>query len=118
MKKNDWMVIAIIVCIAGIWFGIHQVNGKKDGGYVTVTVDGEKQGTYSLSKEQTISIHHTNTLVIHEGKADMTKATCPDKVCVHQKSISRKGESLICLPNKVIVEVTGGKNAKLDAVTN
>lgn len=118
MKKNDWLLIVVIIIIAAAGFGIHTVNGKKDAGFVTVTVDGRVQGTYSLDKEQTIDIHHTNTLVIKDGKADMVEADCPDKVCVNQKAISLKNESIICLPNKVIVEVTSGEEGELDAVAN
>lgn len=118
MKKKDWLLIIIVLAVAGTGFGIHTMNGKKDAGFVTVTVDGKVQGVYSLDEEQTIDINHTNTLVIKDGKADMTAADCPDKLCVHQKAISRRNESIICLPNKVIVEVTSGEEGELNAVAN
>ena len=47
----------------------------------------------------------TNTLEIRDGCADMTDADCPDKICVNQKAVSRPGETIVCLPNKVVVEV-------------
>lgn len=118
MKKKDWLLVIIVLAIAVLGFGIHMLNGKKDAGFVTVTVNGEVQGVYSLDEEQTIDINHTNTLLIKDGKADMIEASCPDKVCVNQKAISRKNESIICLPNKVIVEVTSGDESELNAVAN
>ena len=49
----------------------------------------------------------TNLLVIKDGKADVTEADCPDKLCVHQKAISKTNETIVCLPNKVVVQVIG-----------
>jgi hypothetical protein len=86
---------------------------------VVVTVDGQAYGTYPLSGEQTIAIcdsdgKETNTLVIRDGKADMTEANCPDKLCVHQKAISVEKENIVCLPNRVVVTVTGDEEDGLD----
>ena len=54
----------------------------------------------------------------------MTEATCPDHYCMKQKAVDEHGGSIICLPNKVVIE---GENTtedsdsksspKIDAVT-
>lgn len=118
MKKNDWILIAAVLLIAGIGLVAFYKAGIQGNGYVTVKIGGETEGRYSLSENQTVDIQQTNTLVIKDGKADMVDAVCPDKVCVYQKAISKKHESIICLPNKVIVEVTEGQEGELDAVAN
>ena len=46
----------------------------------------------------------------------MTKADCPDKLCVNQNAVSKNGESIICLPNKVVVTVDSSENSEFDAV--
>lgn len=56
--------------------------------------------------------------MIKDGKADITEADCPDKVCVKQKPISKAGESLVCLPNKIIITVVEGEENELDGVAN
>ena len=38
----------------------------------------------------------------------MISADCPDKLCVHQHAISANGETIVCLPNKVVAEVKDG----------
>lgn len=81
-------------------------------------MDGEIYGTYPLSKVQTIEINDTNRLEIKGGTAEMIWAECPDQVCVHHREISRNGESIICLPNQVVVSVVGGKQPELDAVAD
>lgn len=84
---------------------------------MTVKVEGEIQGVYSLSEDREIEINGgTNTLKIRNGIADMTKADCPDKLCVNQKAVSKNGESIICLPNKVVVTVDSSENSEFDAV--
>lgn len=118
MKKNDIILAVIILIIAGAGLLIYIGLGKQSAGTITVTVDGEVFGTYSLEKNQKIQINDTNHLVIQDGQADMIEADCPDQICVDQKTISKNKESIVCLPNKVIVEVVGGEDADLDAVTN
>lgn len=118
MKKKDLLLIAIVLCIAGaFWLGRNLLS--KDGDeMVRVTIDGETYGEYPLTENQTIKINDTNVLVIEGGSADVTEANCPDHLCVHQKAISKDGESIICLPNKVVVEVQSDEQSTYDAVTN
>lgn len=118
MKKNDWILVASILVIVGIGFLIYVSFGKQTAGLVKVTVDGELFGTYSLDKEQEIEINDSNHLTIKNGYADMIEANCPDQICVDHKTISKNKETIVCLPNKVIVEIVGGEDNELDAVAN
>ncbi len=118
MKKKDLIFIIAVLAIAGIFFGVHLIQGRTTQGKVEVHVDGELYGTYELSKDQKINIQDTNQLVIQDNEAKMEAANCPDKICVNQKAISKAGESIICLPNKVVVSIVGGEEKELDAVTN
>ena len=118
MKKNDWILVAVILVLAGIGFLIYTDLGRQAAGIVKVTVDGELFGTYSLKKEQEIKIKDTNYLMIKDGQAHMMEADCPDQVCVEHISISKNKETIVCLPNKVIVEIVGGEDVEIDAVAN
>ncbi len=42
-----------------------------------------------------------------EGKVRMDSADCKDQICVHHKPVSGSRESIICLPHKLVVEITG-----------
>lgn len=46
----------------------------------------------------------------------MLTADCPDQLCVHQQAISKKNQTIVCLPNKVVAEVTGNTKKDYDAV--
>lgn len=119
MKKNDFKLIGIFLLI-GIICAIIVKFVSHDGASVTVTIAGEKYQTYSLSEDATIDIVSdlgTNQLVINNHKASVKEATCPDKLCVHQKSISKTGETIVCLPNKMVVTVNNSESNELDAIT-
>lgn len=118
MKKNDWILVVVILVLAGIGFFIYTNLGRQSAGIVKVTVDGELFGTYSLEKEQEIEINNTNYLMIKDRQVDMIGADCPDQICVEHKTISKNKETIICLPNKVIVEIIGGEDVEIDAVAN
>ena len=44
-------------------------------------------------------------LVIDNGEAYMEEADCPNRICVHHSAISHTGEAIICLPNRVVIEI-------------
>lgn len=117
LQKRDWVLIAVIICVTALALFLHEYIGGKGAGCATVKVKGEIEGVYSLAKDQSIEINGgTNVLKIRNGSADMTEADCPDKLCVNQKAISKNGESIICLPNKVVVTIESSENSVFDAV--
>ncbi len=121
--KNDIFLILFFLIIGLGAFAFMQFQGKS-GAEVRVSVNNKEYGTYSLDKDQTITIGEDdwkNILVIKDGKASMTKADCPDKICVNHAAISKKGETIVCLPHKVVVEVINEgkvkKNEQIDIIS-
>ncbi len=57
----------------------------------------------------------TNVIYIEKDGVSMKLAKCPDKVCVHMGKIDKKGESIVCAPNKVMIEFKD-KDFSVDAV--
>ena len=107
--RNDIIFIAallLIIAIIGLGFFLF----RKEGSTVTVEVEGTVFGEYSLSRDTVVDIPtgdgELNRLVIRDGKAFVETATCPDGICVGHRPISRKGESIVCLPHQVVVTVT------------
>ena len=49
----------------------------------------------------------TNHIVIQDNAVYMPDADCPDKLCVHTGTIHKTGETIVCLPHRVVVEITG-----------
>ena len=104
MKKKELIFIGgILVLALAMWAEMSFMN-KGSHGSIRITVDGEEYGTYSLAKDQTIKINDTNVCEIKDGKAHMISAECPDHLCMKQKAIDEKGGTIVCLPNKVVIE--------------
>lgn len=119
MKKNDWMLLIIVVVVSVMIFGMRFMLKDQGKAYVTVRIRGEVEETYELSKDRVIEVNHgTNVIEIKNGEVDMIEADCPDQLCVHQKAISSNNESIICLPNRVVVQITSYDEAEYDAVAN
>ena len=82
---------------------------QKTGKTVVVSVDGVVKYTFPLDEDIEFKIEGyeggTNYLVIKDGEAYLTEASCPDLLCVHMGKISSQGQSIICLPNRVVVEI-------------
>lgn len=121
MKKADLIVIAVVLAVVGVLaFFLYFVNGN-DGKYVQVEHDGKIVETIELNKDFEKQYNfdgETNTLVIKDGKADVTEANCKDGYCEKQKPIHRSGESIICLPHKLVISVVDetDNEPEIDAV--
>lgn len=108
--RNDLVFIAILLAVVLLAGGAVLLL-REEGNTVTVTVDGVLFGTYPLSEDRTVEIRtggegeELNLLVIRDGKAFVETATCPDGICAAHKPISRDGESIVCLPHKVVIAV-------------
>lgn len=124
MKKKDILLIGSVVILATLFWLVPRVAGmlREDGKLqLRITVAGDEYGTYSLEKEQTIKIQDTNVCKIKDGKVTMVSAQCPDQLCRKQGPICRPGETIVCLPNKVVLEIKGSgeqETKPLDATVN
>ena len=122
MKKKEIIFIMGILVFSILLWGITTLMRKGKHPTIRITVDGKEYGTFNLDEDQVISIGNTNVCEIRNGKVTMTEATCPDKLCMHQKAIDETGGTSICLPNKVVIEGekaagSGQNELEIDTVT-
>jgi hypothetical protein len=117
MKPKKWELMVLGVLLLGLVLWVF--FPKQQGGAVTVTVNGEAVGSYSLAQElrQNISGYgdYRLTLVIDRGKAWVEDATCPDLICQHHAPVSQAGQQIICLPGRIVISVAGEEEA-FDAI--
>lgn len=111
MKKKEILLFGtiLIICLA-ILAGrqIKTAYTDSKAGHIRITARGKEFGTYSLAKDQTISIMDTNLCKIENGTCTMIAATCPAEdgsACIYQDSITARNRGIIaCLPNNVVIE--------------
>ncbi|MDE6904328.1 MAG: NusG domain II-containing protein [Lachnospiraceae bacterium] len=117
--KTDFIVLLVILAVISL-AGIFVVLNRENGETVVIFLQGDVYQEIPLTENREIEIQKegvtVNVLNIRDGKADMTDADCPDKLCVHQKPISKSGETIVCLPNKIVVEVKGGQEGDFDSM--
>ncbi len=109
MKRQDLYLLSFLVVVIVIFLWGYQLLNHGAGDEVVVYVGEEEQARFSLEEETKFVIEGKeggkNDLEIHDGQADITEASCPDQICVHQKPVSEIGETIVCMPNQVIVTV-------------
>jgi hypothetical protein len=105
-KTGDFFIILLLAAVSFYLFRVIHVS---KGDTVTINADG-KLYEYSLSKNAEYKVEGaigTTTVLVHDGKVRITDSPCKNKTCVHQKD----ADTIICLPNKVIVKVNDSGEA-------
>lgn len=114
--RNDVLLIAaLLFTVTGVL--ILSFLLRKEGKTVTVSVDGQFFGEYLLGENRTVEIKgdgRYNILVIEDGCAYVKQASCPDGICSSHRPIRYGGESIICLPNKVVIEILSDSESAPD----
>lgn len=121
MRKSDRILIGVVLLLALTAYVAYNLT-RSEGTLLQVTVDGEEVKTFDLDKDLTYTIEvgegQWNTFRIQDGYVDMIDATCPDKVCVNHSSIHYNNDPIVCLPNKVVLEIIGGEDNPIDSISN
>lgn len=120
--RNDIILAAAWAAAAIFLFAfLIIVKGKSDGNEVVVRIDGNEYARYSLNTNQVIEIdneHGKNTVVIENGTVRMEYADCPDGYCISKGAVSMNGDTIVCLPHRLVVEVVKSETSAddLDAI--
>lgn len=107
IKKSDVVLLEVVLGLAMLaLFGV--MLTRKPGASVQLSLGGEVIETFPLSEDreyQVTTADGTNLVVIKDGVVDVAEADCPDKVCANHVAIESAGETIICLPHKLVVEI-------------
>ncbi len=122
-SNGDKVIIFFVILIAVIsyvLFSVFLFDDRADT--LEIFTDGKLYAAYNLAsaKEEMLEIktkYGTNQLKISQNGAEMVKASCPDKRDVKMGEITKAGQVLICVPNRVVVKLTSQKKAEVDRVT-
>ncbi|WP_138419987.1 NusG domain II-containing protein [Aquibacillus sediminis] len=117
VKRWDIILIILLVLLSllpYVIFSMQQAqNVSADSSRVAViSIDNEEVERVTLTGNEGTDVFdiqesgsHINTVEVHDDRIRMKSATCSDQVCVRTGYISKPGETIVCLPHKVIIEI-------------
>ena len=114
--RNDLLLTAVLLLLGGA-LALFLWLTRQAGGIVSIQMDGKVVMELPLDEDRSLVLgegEHTNTLVIKDGKARVVEASCPDRICVGHGAIQYAGESIVCLPHKLVITVQGGPSPDID----
>ncbi len=118
--KGDIIIIALIVILAVVIF-ISMLPKSYNENTLEVYLDGELIHSVELTEDtqMTIEIDDVahNTIEIDGTQVRITDSTCYDHVCENTGYISKSGEVIVCMPNKLLLKIVGtNTDNEFDAV--
>ncbi len=107
--KSDLLLVLIVLAVAAVGFLFNFFMHQKPAAQLEVQVDGQVVAAYDLNENVDVIIDGahggTNHLIIEDGMARISEASCPDKVCVNQGWVQMNGQVIVCLPNRMTATV-------------
>jgi hypothetical protein len=107
-RKKDIIVVATIVGLALLLFGINKIIYRQDGEtYGEIFVAGKLVETVDLTKDQQLSVSAVPAilLAVKDGRIAFIKSDCPDKTCIESGYLGEVGQNTTCLPNKTTIRI-------------
>ncbi|MBU3108153.1 NusG domain II-containing protein [Clostridium gasigenes] len=114
-KKWDIIIIVVLMVLSfipEIVFGL--ILGKEyNSTYAEITVAGEVYKNIPLSAHKGKEIIEVETkygkskIQVKDNNIGIIDASCADKICMHPEYINKPGDALVCLPNKLMIEIKG-----------
>ena len=123
MKSTKFWVILVAVLLAASLLGTALTLGRQTGTVANVYLDGRCIRSIDLSQVgQAYSFTvegpaGTNTVLVEPGRICVSHAGCPDQVCVRQGWIATGVAPIVCLPNRLVIQIEdAGQAAEIDGV--
>lgn len=124
MKRGDAWIAVVLIAAVALFAVPRWIGGETSeaAAFAEITVDGEYFETIALTEEsREVEIRTergVNVLRVSDGGIRMIEADCPDQLCLGFGHIHRENETIVCLPNRVFVEIvaSNGGGDGLDAV--
>lgn len=109
--KRDILLAAAILIIAAASMGYNYYIHRTPAIRAEVSVDGKLVDTLDLGKDTEITVSSarggSNHLIVKDGEIWCSEASCPDKICVHQGKKHLSSDTIVCIPNQMIVTIIG-----------
>lgn len=115
-RRDFFVILCLLACSCALYLFAARGGG---GAYAEISVDGEVVDTLALGENRVYSPpgRPAVRIAVRDGAIGFIASDCPDKVCIHSGFLSLRGQSAVCLPNRVVARVTETGGEALDSVT-
>ena len=117
------LLVIAVLCVVRIYVVSHSSVENGQALYADLYQNGELLQTIRLdtvTAEYTFEVSGnagaTNTVCVRPGSIAIVSASCPDQICVHHSRISRNKETIVCLPDKVVITIENGEDSRIDVL--
>jgi len=119
LKIGDYILVVMI--LIGLLVGLLSIQSSVNEGQ-TVSIFLENRELYHLLifEDRTIAVQGDigETVVkIEHGKVWIESAPCTHQICKNMGKISRPGEIIVCIPNKLLIRIEGDREHSIDGMT-
>ena len=118
LRLGDFVIVAIVLALAAT-VALPFLTGGGEALYAEIYQDEALVKRVPLTEglHETVTIDGSvqNIIEIDGRTVRFSESTCPDQVCVRTGTLTRAGQTAVCLPNRVIVRLRGGA-PEVDAV--
>lgn len=118
LKPGDFVIVVLVLALAAA-VALPFLTGGSKALYAEIYQDEKlvKRVLLTEGLHETVTIDGSvqNVIEIDGRTIRFSESTCPDQVCVRTGTLTRSGQTAVCLPNRVIVRLRGGE-PEVDAV--
>lgn len=119
LKRQDIILVVIILIFAVCSYILINVLNNEPAAYVRISVNGTEVKKLSLDENQEYKVETENgynIVEVNDGKVRIKKADCSNQTCVNLGTISKNGQTIICLPHKVEITIVSDEKPEVDAI--
>lgn len=119
LKWGDFVIVGVVLALSAAIAAVLALGTSGDRLYAEVWQDNELVERVELtdSTDRTIDLGGHNVIVLSGRTAAMQSADCRDQVCVRTGTLTRAGQVAVCLPNRVVLRITG-ETSEIDAIVS
>ena len=107
MTNKKLILIFTVVFFIFVLLAVFLTFLKPDENVAIISVNGKEYQTISLEEDRTFSVnteYGENQVEVNDGNIRILSADCPDKLCIRHGKLHSKYDSIVCLPNKLVIE--------------
>lgn len=106
-RKRNLILIGALAALALLLLGITPAGRGAEGRSFTVLLGGEEIGRYPLDQNAEIPIEDLCVIAVEDGAVFVRSSVCPQGICARHAPIRSAGETIVCLPNRLVIRIDG-----------